>query len=92
MLDLTEVMPGGCPDSDTLRSRDCVTGDSCFQVLFIILMLVMMVERSMMILMKIYHLLFGPTKVYCGMWNKGARSAEWVDRPVQEDGISDNTH
>ena len=28
MLNLTEVMPGGCTDSDTLRSRDCVTGDS----------------------------------------------------------------
>ena len=30
---LTEVIPGGgCPDSDTLRSRDCVTGDSLSDV------------------------------------------------------------
>ena len=28
MWNLTEVMPAGCPDSETLRSRDCVTGDS----------------------------------------------------------------
>ena len=55
-------------------------------------MLVMVAERNMMILMKIYHLLLGPTKVYRGMWDEGARSAEWVDRPVQHDGISDNDH
>ena len=30
MLNLTEVMPGGCPGSETLKSRDCVTGDSYF--------------------------------------------------------------
>ena len=33
MWNLTEVMPAGCPDSETLRSRDCVTGDS-FSILF----------------------------------------------------------
>ena len=33
MWNLTDVMPAGCPDSETLRSRDCVTGDS-FSILF----------------------------------------------------------
>ena len=33
MWNLTDVMPAGCPDSETLRSRDCVTGDS-YSILF----------------------------------------------------------
>ena len=71
MLNLTEVMPGGWPDSDTLRSRDCVTGDSFLED-YIIMLIMMEMEKinmamilhnlrvffiTLMILMKILPLL-----------------------------------
>ena len=51
-------------------------------MIYVMMMLIIMIK---MLLMKIYHLLLCPTKVYCRMWDEGARSAERVDRPVQDD-------
>ena len=45
MLNLTEVMPGGWPDSDTLRSRDCVTGDSFLEDYIIMLIIMLIMEK-----------------------------------------------
>ena len=48
MLNLTEVMPGGCPGSETLKSRDCVTGDSYFASFYHTGdQIIKMVERNM---------------------------------------------
>ena len=55
-------------------------------MIYIMMMIINMIK---VLLRKIYHLLLRSTKVYCRMWDEGARSAERVDRPVQDDDDDD---
>ena len=57
MWNLTEVMPAGCPDSETLRSRDCVTGDS-YSILFSKTIKMRTIKKKEFKI--IFHLLFCP--------------------------------
>ena len=57
MWNLTEVMPAGCPDSETLRSRDCVTGDSYSNLFSKTIKMRTIKKKEFKI---IFHLLFCP--------------------------------